>query len=47
MSSVIDIQAWLSKPTSVAVIVPSEAIFGVFKRSFDLPAGFAAKTVSP
>ncbi|MCA9250023.1 MAG: hypothetical protein KDA54_02730 [Phycisphaerales bacterium] len=46
MSSTIDIQKWLSNPNSVAVSVPAEAIFGVFKRTFDLPAGFAAKSVS-
>ncbi|GJM26703.1 MAG: hypothetical protein DHS20C16_31180 [Phycisphaerae bacterium] len=46
MSNAIDIQKWLSNPSSVAVSIPAEAIFGVFKRSFDLPAGFAAKSVS-
>ncbi len=46
MSSVIDIQKWLSNPNSVAVSIPAEAIFGVFKRSFDLPASFAAKSIS-
>ncbi len=46
MSSVIDIQKWLSNPDSVAVSIPAEAIFGVFKRSFDLPAGFAAKSIT-
>jgi hypothetical protein len=46
MSSIIDIQKWLSNPNSVAASIPAEAIFGVFKRTFDLPAGFSAKSIN-
>ncbi len=45
MSTTFNLDAWFRDFRSIAVLTPPGALFGVLKRSFELPGAFAARTV--
>ncbi len=42
MASQLDFKAWCGNPESVAIVVPTESLFGFLRRTHEVPAGFVA-----